>query len=104
MEFLLSFLKKKQTNKQTNKRTNEQTKTRKKKQLNWKKKKKWETSRDVASFSAQANRDFKIQRRARRRERQKTIGFINKTTALHVHHTFFVHFFPVFAQLRRENA
>ena len=41
--------------KQTNKQTNEQTKTRKKKQLNWKKKKKWETSRDVASFSAQAN-------------------------------------------------
>ena len=35
---------------------------------------------------------------------KKTIGFINKTTALHVHHTFFVHFFPVFAQLRRENA
>ena len=35
---------------------------------------------------------------------QKTIGFISKTTALHVHHTFFVHFFPVFARLRRENA
>lgn len=48
MEFMLSFLKK-------NKQKNEQTKTRKKKQLNWKKKKKWETSRDVASFSAQAN-------------------------------------------------
>ena len=44
------------------------------------------------------------QRRGRRRERQKTIGFISKTTALHVHHTFFVHFFPVFARLRRENA
>ena len=35
---------------------------------------------------------------------KKTIGFISKTTALHVHHTFFVHFFPVFAELRRENA
>ena len=35
---------------------------------------------------------------------KKTIGFIRKTTALHVHHTFFVHFFPVFARLRRENA
>ena len=35
---------------------------------------------------------------------KKTIGFISKTTALHVHHTFFVHFFPVFARLRRENA
>ena len=46
------------------------------------------------------NRDFKIQRRGRRREPQKkTIGFISKKTALHVHHTFFVHFFPVFARL-----
>ena len=35
---------------------------------------------------------------------KKTIRFISKTTALHVHHTFFVHFFPVFARLRRENA
>ena len=35
---------------------------------------------------------------------KKTIGFISKTTALHVHHTFFVHFFPVFARLRREDA
>ena len=35
---------------------------------------------------------------------KKTIGFISKTTALHVHHTLFVHFFPVFARLRRENA
>ena len=34
---------------------------------------------------------------------KKTIGFIIKTTALHVHHTF-VHFVPVFARLRRENA
>ena len=25
---------------------------------------------------------------------KKTIGFISKTTALHVHHTFLVHFFP----------
>ena len=35
---------------------------------------------------------------------KKTIGFISKTTALHVHHTFFVHFAPFFARLRRENA
>ena len=34
----------------------------------------------------------------------KTIGLISKTTTLHVHHTFFVHFFHVFARLRRENA
>ena len=67
--------------KQTNKQTNEQTKTRKKKQLNWKKKKKWETSRDVASFSAQANRDFKIQRRGRRRERQKNNRFYKQNNS-----------------------
>ena len=30
---------------------------------------------------------FKIQRRGRQRERQKTIGLINKTTTSHVHHT-----------------
>ena len=35
---------------------------------------------------------------------KKTIDFISKTTALHVHHAFFVHFFPVFARLRREHA
>ena len=35
---------------------------------------------------------------------KKAIGFMSKTTALHVHHTFFVNFFPVFARLRRKNA
>ena len=50
-------------------------------------------------------RDFKIQRRGRRQERQKKIiGFISKTTALHVYRTFFVYFFPVFSRLQRENA
>ena len=34
----------------------------------------------------------------------KAIGLIRKTTTLHVRHTFFVHFFDVFARLRRENA
>ena len=34
------------------------------------------------------NRDFKIQRRGRQQERQKTIGLISKTTTLHVHHAF----------------
>ena len=29
---------------------------------------------------------------------------MTKTTILHVHHAFFVHFFAVTAQLRRENA
>ena len=36
--------------------------------------------------------------------KKKTIGLISKTTTSHVHRTFFVHFFPVFARLRRENA
>ena len=49
-------------------------------------------------------RDFKIQRRGRQRERQKTIGFISKTTTLHVHRTYLYISFPVFARLRRENA
>ena len=35
---------------------------------------------------------------------KKTIGLISKTTTPHVHHTFLVHFFPVFVRLRRENA
>ena len=36
---------------------------------------------------------------------KKTKGFmISKTTTLHVHYAFFVHLFPVFARLRRENA
>ena len=49
-------------------------------------------------------RDFKIQRRGRQRERQKTIGFIRKTTILHVHRIYLYISFPVFARLRRENA
>ena len=36
----------------------------------------------------ETNRDFKIQRRGRQQERQKTIGLISKTTTLHVHHAF----------------
>ena len=35
---------------------------------------------------------------------KKTIGFISKTTTLHVHHAFLYISFPVFARLRRENA
>ena len=35
---------------------------------------------------------------------KKVIGLLSKTTSLHVHHTFFVHFFAVTARLRRENA
>ena len=33
---------------------------------------------------------------------KKAIGLMSKTTTLHVHHAFFVHFFAVLAQLRRE--
>ena len=35
---------------------------------------------------------------------KKTIGFIRKTTTLHVHHAFLYISLPVFARLRRENA
>ena len=35
---------------------------------------------------------------------KKTIGFISKTTSLHVHHAFLYISLPVFAQLRRKNA
>ena len=34
----------------------------------------------------------------------KAIGLISKTTFLHVHHAFFVHFFAVAARLQRESA
>ena len=37
---------------------------------------------------------FKIQRRGRQRERQKTIGLISKTTTSHVHHTILYISFP----------
>ena len=35
---------------------------------------------------------------------KKAIGLISKTTTLHVHHAFFVHFFAVIAQLQCESA
>ena len=35
---------------------------------------------------------------------KQTISLISKTTTSHLHHTFFVHFSPVFTRLRRENA
>ena len=38
------------------------------------------------------------------KKKNKTIGLISKITTSHVHHTFFVHFSPVFARLRHENA
>ena len=42
----------------------------------------------VAAGSLDLNRDFKIQRRRRQRERQKTIGLISKTTISQVYHAF----------------
>ena len=35
---------------------------------------------------------------------KNTIGLMSKTTTLHVHHAFFVHFFAIPVQLRREMA
>ena len=35
---------------------------------------------------------------------KRAIGLKSKTTTLHVHHTFSVHFFPAYARLRLENA
>ena len=35
---------------------------------------------------------------------KKAIGLISKTSTLHVHHAFFVHFFAVIARLQRESA
>ena len=48
--------------------------------------------------------DFKIQRRGRQRERQKTNLFNKQNNNFARASRFFVHFFPVFARLRRENA
>ena len=50
------------------------------------------------------NKELKKRRRRQQRERQKCIGFrlVNRTTTLHVHHAFFVHFFAVVARSRRE--
>ena len=49
-------------------------------------------------------RDFKIQRRGRQRERQKNNRFNQQNRNFARASHFFVHFFPVFARLRRENA
>ena len=47
------------------------------------------------------NRDFKIQRE---QERQKNNWFNKQNNNFARASRFFVHFFPVFARLRRENA
>ena len=59
-----------------------------------------ETYEDPSSVTlVHVNRDLTKPRRRRQRERQKTIGLMSKTTTLHVHHAFFVHFFAFTAQL-----
>ena len=57
---------------------------------------------DDGSTADYDNRDLTQLRQRRQRERQKTIGLMSKTTTLHVHHAFFVHFFAIPVQLRRE--
>ena len=47
----------------------------------------YSVSKDLPS-SLTDIRDFKIQRRERQRERQKTIGLISKITTSQVHHAF----------------
>ena len=49
-------------------------------------------------------RDLNIQRRARQRERQKNKRFNKQNNNFARASRFFVHFFPLFARLRRENA
>ena len=49
------------------------------------------------------NWDLKQLRRRRQQQRQKTIGFMTKTTTLHVHHAFqYISLTSTTAQLRRE--
>ena len=44
------------------------------------------------------------QERQKKKTNKQTIGFISKTTTLHVHQAFLYISLPVFARLRRENA
>ena len=56
------------------------------------------------SHEKPCNRDFKIQRRGRQRERKKTKRFNEQNNKFARASRFFIHFFPVFARLRGENA
>ena len=53
---------------------------------------------------ARENRDLKIKRRRRQRERHKSNRFNKENNNFARASRFFVHFFDVFARLRRENA
>ena len=59
----------------------------------------WEKFSDISVFNNQDNRDLK---RRRQQQRQKTIVFMCKTTALHVHHAFQYISLTSAARLRRE--
>ena len=52
----------------------------------------------------QSGREFKIQQRGRQRERQRNNRFNKQNNNFARASHFFVHFFPVFARLRPENA
>ena len=54
--------------------------------------------------SKRCNRDLKQRRPRRQQQRQKTIGFMSKTTALHVHHAFQYISLTSSAWLRRETS
>ena len=58
----------------------------------------------VVVAKAPSIRDFKIQRRGRQKERHKNNRFNEQNNNFARVSHFFVHFFPVFAELRRENA
>ena len=57
-----------------------------------------------AGNETRQNRNFKIQRRERQRERQINNRFYNKTTFLRMHHAFLYISLPFFARPQRENA
>ena len=63
-----------------------------------------ETNKDPSLVTlVHVNSDLTKPRRQGQRERQKTIGLMNKTTTLHVHHVFLYTFLPsLTTQLRRE--
>ena len=58
---------------------------------------------NVQSLSWRLNRDFKIERRVRQRERQKNNKFYKQNNNFARVSHLFVHFFSKFARLRREN-
>ena len=59
----------------------------------------------LVTSEVDGTRDLKQPRRRRRlQQRQKTIGFMAKTTALHVHHAFQYISLTSIARLRRETS